>query len=364
VPFYDLREERSWRHLDTMQFETRILCRVPRAQCPEDGVKTIKTPWAGKHGRFTLLFEAVAIQVLQACANVEDARKLLGINWPQLREIQKRAVERGLERRGEESIERVGMDEKSFGKGHNYVSVLSDLDGGRILEVEPERTQKAADKLILSLSEEQRKGVLAGAVDMWQPFMNALEKHLPEAAIVHDKFHVSKHLNDAVDQVRRAENKALLKTGNEQLKGSKYLFLKREENLSDEQREAFDSLRKEKLKSSRAWAIKDLFDEFWTFEFVRDAKAFFEGWYSWAIRSRLEPIKRKARMLKKHLKGLLNYTLHQVTNAATEGLNSKIQLIKSAARGFRSFKNYRIAILFHCGKLNMIPEAAKASQNS
>jgi len=363
-PIYDLREERFWRHLDTMQFETVIRCRVPRCRCAEHGVQTIAVPWADKHGRFTLMFEAFAIRVLQACSNVEAARKLLGLSWQQADDIRTRAVERGLERRGEESIERLGIDEKSFGKHHDYLSVMTDLDQGRVLEVVPERKQEAAETLLLTLSAQQRQGVLAVAMDMWPAFMNAAAKHLPEATLVHDKFHVVKHLGEAVDRVRKQENKHLLQGGDERLVGQKYTVLKNPQNMKPAQRERFDKLKASNLKTARAWAIKDQFTEFWTFDFAADAKAFFKDWYNWAIRSRLDPIKEKARMLKKHIEGLLGYIIHPVTNAVTEGLNSKIQNIKSSARGFRSFQRYRTAILFYCGKLDMLPACSMLPQKT
>ena len=352
---YDLREERSWRHLETMQFETIIRARTPRCQCREHGVLTISTPWSGKHSRFTLMFEAFAICVLECSQSVEAARKLFRLSWNQVDEIRKRAVERGLQRREAEPVERLGIDEKSFGRHHDYISIMTDLDGGRVLEVVPERKQEAAQRLINTLSHEQREEVLAVAIDMWPAYMNAVETLLPEAVMVHDKFHVVKHLGEAVDKVRKQENAQLRKQGNNSLVGEKYTFLKRVENMIDAQRARFESLMKSSLKTARACSIKELFEEFWSYEFVKDARGFFRHWYNRAIRSRLEPIKQKTRMLKKHLKGLLNYTIHPITNAATEGLNSKIQTIKSNARGFRSFESYRVAILFYCGKLDMNP---------
>ena len=354
-PLYDLREERRWRHLDTTQFETVICCRTPRCRCPEHGVCTVAKPWADKHGRFTLQFELFAVKVLQACSNVQAARKLLGLSWAQADEIRRRAVERGLARRGQEPIAYLGLDEKSFGRYHDYISVLTDLKGGRVLEVALERKQEAGEKLLLTLSAEQRAEALGIAMDMWPAYMKAARKHVPEAVLVHDKFHVCKHLNDVVDGARRAENKTLGQSGDDRLKGTRYLFLKRTENLSKGHRERLQALRNSNLNTARAWAIKEEFTQFRNYEFGHDAKAFFDHWYSWAIRSRLKPLKEKARMLKKHLEGLLSYVLHPITNAVTEGLNSKIQNIKASARGFRSFQRYRIAILFYCGKLDMMP---------
>lgn len=143
----DHAPERSWRHLDTMQFETVLRAATPRANCPRCGVKTIAVPWAGKHSRFTLLFEAFAVRVLQAANNVKRAAALLGLDWDSVHRIMERAVERGLARRSLDEVRHVGVDEKSFGRGHDYVSVLTDLSGARVLEVSQGRDQAGADAL-------------------------------------------------------------------------------------------------------------------------------------------------------------------------------------------------------------------------
>lgn len=355
VPLYDLCKERQWRHLDVMQFETILKGRVPRCQCPEHGVKTVQTPWAGKNSRFTLMYEAFAILVLQSCDNITAAGKILKLSWHQMNEIRQRAVERGLERREAEPIDYLGIDEKSFGKGQDYGTLLIDIDRSRVLEVIHERREADAKTLLQTLTPEQRESVLAVAADMWVPFMNAVEEVLPQAKLVHDKFHVKKKLNEAVDEVRKREHTELMKKKIRTLVSSKYLFLKNQENLTDKARERFEELRDCGLKVSRAWAIKNMFEEFWTFEFIQDAEAFFKDWYGWARRSRLEPIKSIAKTLKDHWEGLINYIYHPITNSKAEGFNSKVQVIKSSARGYRNFKNYRTAILFYCGKLDMLP---------
>ena len=248
------------------------------------------------------MFEAMAIKVLLACANVSKATGLLGLHWEAVHTIIKRAVERGLDRRSLEGMTHVGMDEKSFGKGHDYVSVLTDLDHHRVLEVAPERTIEASDK------------------------------------------------------VRRCEHRELLADGDERLPGSRQLLLYNADNLDEDRIDELLELQQSDLKTGRDWTIKEHFRHFWVYVYPGSAKRFFERWYNWAIRSRLEPIKKVARMLKRHLPGLLSYFRHQVTNAIAEGFNSRIQSIKSSARGFRNFANYRLRILFHCGKLHMLPE--------
>ena len=352
---HDCAPERTWRHLDTMQFTTLIQARAPRANCPEHGVKTMQVPWAAPQGRFTLLFERFAVEVLLASASVSQACQLLGIGWDTAHEIMRRAVERGLDRRHLEGLKHLGMDEKSFKRGQSYITLLTDLDGARVLDVVEERTSEAADQLWETLSAEQKQAVEAVAVDMWPPFIQTLQKQVPDADIVHDKFHVSQYLGEAVDKVRRQEHKELMAAGDETLKGTRQLWLYNPQNFSAEQAEEFSALKDLHLKVARAWAAKELFSKFWEYQEEGWARRFFKNWFGWISRSRLKPVIEVAQMLKRHLDNLLTYLKHHITNAVTEGLNSKIQSIKAAARGFRNFKNYRTRILFFCGKLNLYP---------
>lgn len=354
-PKHDSAPERTWRHLDTMQFETRISARVPRSKCDRCGVKTTNVPWADKHSRFTLMFEALAIEVLQACGNVSAACSLLSLDWDAANSIMQRAVERGLKRRTVESVKYVGVDEKSFRKGHNYISVMTDIQGARVLDVVEGRDEDSANKLWESIPAEQRDQIEAVSVDMWKAFIGSTKENAKNAAIVFDRFHISKHLNEAVDQVRRKENKALKSDKDDTLVGTKQLWLFNPENLSDEQQIHFAELQELALKTGRAWTIKEQFRHFWAYTYKGSASKFFDRWYGWAVRSRLKPIIEKAKMLKRHLEGLLNYFDHRITNAIAEGFNSKIQFIKTAARGFRKFENYRMRILFFCGKLDLMP---------
>ena len=352
---HDSAPERTWRHLDTMQFETLIRARAPRANCPEHGVKTVQVPWAAPQGRFTLLFERFAVEVLLASASISQACGLLGIEWDTAQEIMRRAVARGLERRQLEGLKHLGMDEKSFRRGQSYVTLLTDLERSRVVEVVEERTGEAAEALWETLTPAQKETVEAVAVDMWEPFIKAIAKQVPGAEIVHDKFHVSQYLGEAVDKVRRAEHKELMAQGDQTLKGTRQLWLYNPENFSSEQAEEFSALKNQQLKVARAWAAKELFSKFWNYQSEGWARRFFKDWFGWVSRSRLKPVIAVAKMLKRHLENLLTYLRHPITNAVTEGLNSKIQSLKSAARGFRNFANYRTRILFFCGKLNLYP---------
>lgn len=354
APRYDFRPRR-WRHLNTLQWKTFITADVPRVNCPKCGVKQVRVAWAEDSSRFTELFEAFAIQVLKAVRSKVQAQGLTALSWDQVDRVMERAVSRGLQRRSLAGLTYFGLDEKSFGRGHDYVSVLHDIQGKRVLDVVPERTRKAADTLWATIPETQRQGIAACAMDMWEPYMESSRAAVPKASIVHDKFHVAKELNKAVDLVRRKEHRELKAQGEETLTKTKYLWLKNPKNFTERQRSHFSALRLDTLKVGRAWAIKEAFAQFWNYHYAACANKFFDRWYFWATHSRLPPIIEAAKTLKRHLPGLLAFTKHRITNAVAEGANGRIQLIKANARGYRSFPQYRIAILFHCGKLDLYP---------
>jgi transposase len=355
-PLADHAPDRQWRHLDTMQFETVIFARVPRTRCNECGVKTTQVPWAEKHSRFTLMFEAMAIPVLQACASVKSASELLNIDWDSAHSIMKRAVDRGVKLRDIEEVENIGVDEKSFRKRQSYVSVMVDIDKSRVIEVTEGRDRKAADKLWGVIPLKNRGNIKAVAMDMSATYMASANANAPDADIVHDKFHISKNLNEAVNDVRKQEHRKLQKEDSASpLTGSRQMWLYNPENLPEDLWMAFTPLKDSQLKTARAWAIKEQLRWFWEYKYRKNAEKFFDGWYNWATHSRLAPIIKVAKSLKNHIDNILTYFRHRITNATSEGTNSKIQSIKSSARGFRVFENYRTRILFHCGKLDMIP---------
>lgn len=354
---YDHTPTRRWKHLDTMQFSTVLEAKTPRVDCSGCGnVKSARLPWAGKHSHFTLQFEAFAIQVLEAAKSITDARKVLGLTWNQAQTIMKRAVERGLLRRNEEEIPWLGMDEKSFRKGHRYISVLNDLEEGRVIEVAEGRSSEVAEKLLEEgLSENQRELVCGVSIDMSAPYIKAIEKLLPHADIVHDKFHISQHLTKAVDLTRRREHKQLMKEGDESLKGTKYQWLKNETGLSQEELQAIKRASSKELEVSKAYYLKELFSYFWQKYDKKSALSFLLYWVREVIDIGNKEMLKVAKMLRKHLENILTYFDCFITNAVSEGINSKIQSLKANARGFRSFQNYRTTILFFCGKLKLAP---------
>jgi transposase len=355
-PIYDHRA-REWRHLDTCQLQTRLHARVPRVDCPTHGVLQVGVPWATRGSQFTVLFERLVIDWLQEAAVAAVARQL-GLGWEAVWGIERRAVARGLHRRGSLDVKHVGVDEKSFQRRHDYVTVVSDLDGARVLCVADDRKRESLEAFwALGLTETQRAQIEAIAMDMWEPYVQATRAQIPAAAdkIVFDKFHIAKHLNEGVDRVRRAEHRELKQRGDDRLTGTKYDWLRHPDRFSAEAWRAFAALRTSTLKVARAWALKETIADLWEYRYVGAARTFFRRWYVWATHSRLPPMIEKARMLKTHLANVLTYLKHRITNATAEGLNSKIQWIRYTARGFRNRENFKTAIYFHCGGLDLYP---------
>ena len=355
-PLHDHAPQRTWRHLDTCQYQTLLRTATPRTACPEHGVHAVRLSWAEPHSRFTLLFERLAIDWLHAASQKAVAEQL-GLSWDEVHGIMQRAVQRGLARRKAEALPHMGVDEKAFRKGHRYVTLVTDLDRNRVLYVAEDRKQSSLDGFWKTLSAEQLASIEGVAMDMWDPYENSIRQHLPQAEekIVYDKFHVAKHLGEAVDRVRRAENQVLRAAGDERLVGTKYQWLRHPDHFSDHQWRAFGELRSSKLKTARAWALKEQAMVLWDYSYEGPARKHFAWWYRWATHSRLKPMIEKAKMLKSRLPNILTYLTHGITNAVSESLNSKIQWIKYTARGFRNFQNFVSAIYFHCGNLDLCP---------
>ena len=353
---HDHEPVRSWRHLDTCQYRTLVYAAVPRTKCPEHGVRTVNVPWAAPNSRFTALFERLAIDWMQEAGRSAVARRM-HLTWDQADGIMQRAVRRGLARREKQQVTCIGVDEKSFQRRHDYVTTVCDLDRGHVLYVGEHRRQETLEMFYKQLTAEQLEGIEAVAMDMWDPYIAATRNYVPEAdeKIVFDRFHVSKQLNEAVNTIRKQEHKELTSRQDNRLKGTKYAWLKNPENFTHKSWRNFTALRKSTLRTARGWAIKETFRKFWDYVYRGSAANFFTRWYSWAVRSRLNPVKNVAKMLKRRLPNLLTYFRHPITNAMSESLNAKIQWIKYTAHGFRSREGFRNAIYFHCGGLDLYP---------
>lgn len=356
---YDHSEERSWRHLDSCQFLTYLHASPPRVRCATHGVRQVRLPWAEPMARFTMLFERLAIDVLKEC-DVEGACRILRVSWDEGWGIAERAVARGLLRRGVVAPAHLGVDEKAAGRGQDYITVVSDVDAGTVIHIADERKTSSLDSYFDTLGADELARIEAVAMDMWEPYASSVRANLDDAdnKIVFDRYHIMSHMGKAVDTVRKAENRRLRAEGNDVLVGAKYLFLYSAENLPERHARRFKALRDSDLKTARAWAIKE--DLRWLWDYVRRgwAEKHWKRWYFWATHSRLEPVIAVAKMIKRHYDGVMAFFAHRLTSATAEGLNSRIQAIRVAARGYRNRDHFKTAIYFHLGGLDLYPTAA------
>jgi len=357
---YDHTPVRAWRHLDSCRFCTFLHAAVPRVACRRHGVKQVLVPWALPSSRFTIPFEQWAMSVLHE-TDVQGAARLLRISWDQAWAVMERAVARGLKRKRRRIIRVLGVDEKSVGAGQDYVTLVTDLTRSTVEYIADGRTKDSLAGFYEGLNSRQLAGIQAIAMDMWRPFIRATCDHVPDAdeKIVFDRFHIMKHMNEAVDAVRKKEHRKLRQGGDETLSGTKYMWLFAEENLPVKHQERFATLKGLHLKTARAWAIKEMLRDLWRYKRRGWAVKHFHGWNQWATRSRLEPVRKVAAMLRAHLSNVLTYFDHRITTAACEGVNNKIQSIKHSAFGFRNRGNFRTAIFFHCGGLDLRPVLPK-----
>ena len=318
----------------------------------------VRVPWAEKYSRFTQLFERFAIDVLRETSR-KAACKVLRTTWDEADGIVQRAVDRGLERKEWKVPQAVCFDEKAVGRGHQYVTVATKVEGGRAVvdDVIDGRGRAAADSYWRRFTEEERAEVGSIGMDMWRPYFDSAVAHVPDAAekIVYDRYHMMEHLNGAVDEVRRDEHLRLLAKGDDRLKRTRYLWLYGKENLPQDARRQFRELAAGKLKTAKAWTLKELFRDMYDCTDRHSAALYFKEWSRRAMQSRLEPIMRVTRMLKAHAPNILTWFTHHLSNAFSEGVNNLIQTLVKRAYGYRNRERFRRDILFNAGGLDLYP---------
>jgi transposase len=344
--------EKTWRHLNFFHHEAYLHARVPRVKCERCGVKLVDVPWARTGSGFTLMFEAIVLMLVKAMP-VAEAARMLGEHDTRLWRVVHHYVDEARESRDLSEVRAVGVDETASKRGHQYITLFVDLEQSRLLfatEGRDARTMSAfrSDLEKHGASAEQVKEVCA---DLSPAFRKGLREEFPHARITFDKFHIMKLLNEAVDQVRREEQKS-----RPELKGTRYLWIKNPLSLSSAQIDQYDRLYLPSLnlKTARAYHLKLGFQDLWQQPKAR-AEAFLKAWYNWAIRSQLDPIKRFARTIRDHWQGVLNWFQTRISNGILEGMNSLIQAAKAKARGYRSTRNLIAIAYLIAGKLDLRP---------
>ena len=343
-------ENKKWRHLNFFEHECYLHARVPRVNIDEKIKRLIEPPWSGLSNGFTMLFEALVLQ-LASHMPVHTVSKIIGESDYKIWAMLERYVTKTLASNDYSQLTAVGIDETSKRKCHDYITLFVDLLEKRTIFISEGNSQETVEEFVNDLKAHNADPhqITDVSCDMWPAFIRGVTDHLPNAQITFDRYHIMKTLNTAVDIVRKQEV-----ISNPMLKGCKYIFLKNEYNLTENQRYKLQelSISKLNLKSVKALHIRENFQAIYKAQTYEQFEILLKKWYFWATHSRMKPIIDAAHTIRNHWDGVLQWKKSMIDNGLLEGLNSLIQAAKAKARGFRVFKYFRIIAFLVTGKLN------------
>ena len=344
---YDTAEHR-WRHLNFFQHTTYLHARHPRVECDEHGVRRVMVPWARPGAGFTLLFEALIMVLAKNGLTPNAIARLIGEHDTRIWRVLEHYVDASLAKQDQSEVTRVGVDETSRAKGHDYVSIFADMDERKVIFVADGKTHETVQEFKGNLEVHDGKGdnVTDFSLDMSKAFIKGILEEFKNAHLTFDKFHVIKLMNDAVDQVRRQEQQT-----RPELKKTRYIWLKNEQNLTENQRDVFNASKLSTLKTARAYRIRETLQDLYGQEY-EVAEDFLTWWYFWATHSRLPPVIKVAKTIKAHWQGVMRWFVSRLNNGFMEGINSLVQATKARSRGYRSTRKMKVMIYLIAGKLD------------
>ena len=347
-PAYDT-ERKTWRHLNFFQHQAWLNARVPRVRCDVCGIKTATVPWARPDSGFTLLFEALVMTMVSAMPVAAVAR-IVGEHDTRLWRVVHHYVDQARARIDTADVTRIAIDETAARRGHNYITLFADIDQARVLFATEGKDAETVAAFAGDLAAHggDPEAIDEVCIDMSPAFIKGVAENLPNAAVTFDKFHAVKIVNDAVDQVRRSEQKH-----QNVLKGTRYIWLRNPDNLSERQRATLDSLPTHHLKTARAYQMRLAFQELYRQDSPQQAAQYLKRWYFWVTHSRLSPMIDAAYTIKRHWNGILRWFDSKIANGLIEGINSLVQAAKAKARGYRSVRNLKAIVYLLAGKLDL-----------
>lgn len=359
VTCYDHTEVRSWRHLDVFGKKSEILCAVPRGRCSCCGhIYRVPVPWEGEGKHFTKEFEAFALTLMREMP-VKKAGEILGTTDQTLWRMLFAHVDKAYAALDLSETTWIGVDELSCRKGHEYLSVFADLVAKRVIFATPGKDHEVFAAFVEALLAHNGhpKAITQAAIDMSAAYRKGVAENLANAEIVYDKFHVMAQVNSAVDQVRRVEAREGDAPARDQLRKSLWLFRKNPENLSESEKARMEELDLKHLATGVAYQMRLVLQEAYGSRQIDTARYRFESWVSWVrakadrLGSRLEPMRKVADMIERHLEGILAHWKQGLTTAFMEGLNSLFSATKRRARGYRNTVYMITMLYFVAGKL-------------
>ena len=353
--------ERTWRHLNFFQYKTLLHARQPRVECPDHGVKTVEVPWAKPGSGFTLLMEAFILVLVQSGMTAAQAARLIGEHDTRVWRVLQRYVEQARAEADFSKVTAVGVDETSRRRGHNYISVFMDLDKehSRVLFATEGKDAQTVEAFKQDLEAHGGKveQIDEACLDMSPAFISGLTEQFPKVHLTFDKFHLMQLLSCAVDQVRREEQPT-----HPELKGTRYVWLKNDWNRTQKQASIFNELRSSHLATVRATHLKSVFQDLFALDTADEAEPLLKHWYFWATHSRIAPMIKVAKTIKKHWAGVLRWFTSRISNGLLEAINSLIQSAKAKARGFRSTRYLITMVYLIAGKLDFkLPAIAQVT---
>lgn len=358
-PVHDTVAKR-YRHLNFFQHECFLEVRVPRVRLPDGAVRQIEPPWAGKLSGFTLLFEALVLMLCQQMTFTAAAR-LVGESWHRVAAICERYVELTLAQADFSAVHELAIDETSRARGHDYITLAADAVERRVLAVAEGRSVETVEALAGELASRgcDPQQVSSVSIDMSPAFIKGCGEHLPNARITFDKFHIVWHASTAVDKMRRIEQRS-----DHSLKGMRWSLLKDRSRLSVEAAADLDALiaRMTTLRTARAWVYKEQLREILERKQINVVRGMLQHWCTCVMRSKVEPMKEVASLVRRHLEGIVAWAQTRQTNGFLEALNGLFQATKRRARGFTRMSTIRTVIFLIAGKLDFRVINPHASQ--
>jgi transposase len=354
-PGYDRLPERRFEFIPLWGIAVYFVYAMRRVECPTCGVKVEQVPWAEGKSRMTTSYKwFLARWAKRMCW--KDVALAFRVGWDSVYEAVKHAVSWGLAHRDLDGIESIGVDEVQWHRGHKYQTVVYQLDEGRkrLLWVGPDRTAKTLLRFFRTLGKQRCAAIQFVCSDMWRPYLKVIAKKASQAVHVLDRFHVMQRMNKAIDEVRAAEARQMKQDGYEPiLKGSRWLLLKRPENLTEKQAIKLEEILQYNLKSVRSHLMKEDFQRLWEYTSATWAGKFLDQWCTRAMRSKIEPMKKVARTLRRKRELLLNWFLAEgaISAGIVEGFNNKLKLITRKSYGFRTQEAYETALYHNLGAL-------------
>lgn len=350
------RSWRSWRHLDLFGWRCVLRYQIWRVSCASCcGVVTEKVPWAAHGSRFTEPFEQQVAWLAQRC-DLTAVTQYFRIAWRTTRNLLHRVVQRQWPGEGAlDGLRVIGIDEISYRRHHKYLTVVVDHLSGRVVWAGKDRKVKTLLRFFRHLGPERTAQLEAISADMWEPYLIALRRKAPQARIIFDRFHIVRHLNEAVDKVRRQLVAQLEGQARKDLKNTKFPLLRARTKRSRSDRNTLEEQVRSNRPLYRALLLKDDFMDLYTYKREAWARKFLNGWLHRAMRSRLEPIKKVARMIRSHLDGVLAWVTWKISNGRLEGMNNRIRLLSHRSFGLHSAEALIALVYLCCGGLRFRP---------